>query len=161
MTTLRIEAALRTFASMPDDDWQPHHWDEFMAARAVAIDEVGRMDRRTEAKAAAQATRNRPRPKPKRHTPDPPELTAAKKVVRERSGGICEHPDGCADRATRAHHKAGRIGRGVHHPDRLLDLCDACHLKTHANPEASYANGSMESRLGGLAVVVDTKGPRP
>lgn len=43
----RLERALRTIAALPDDDWQPHHWDEFTAAQVVVADEIASMDRRT------------------------------------------------------------------------------------------------------------------
>ena len=163
MTRHAIEAVLRTLAALPDDDFEPYHFDELAAAQSVARDEVRRMDQREANKAAADAQRarersQRPKQKVGGRKPDPPELKAARAVVLARSGGICEHPDGCGDRATHVHHKAGRVGRGVHEPSMLLHLCDPHHRHVHANPEQSYANGSMVSRHGGRAVVVDTKG---
>lgn len=163
MTTLRIEACLRTLAALPEDDWQPEHWSEFCAAQAVARDEVGRLDRRTAAKAAADAQRAaRPTPK-KRGTwkPDPPELVAAKTVVRNRSGGMCEAKTPVCDHYARhVHHIARRKGKGSHAPELLLDVCPPCHDEIHQNVAVSYERGWLVHDFA-VAPVTDTKGDRP
>lgn len=41
----RLERALRAIDGLPEDDWQPEHWDVFTVARRVIADEVARMDR--------------------------------------------------------------------------------------------------------------------
>lgn len=41
----RLEKALRIIAALPEDGWEPYVWDEFLSARAVIVDELGRMDR--------------------------------------------------------------------------------------------------------------------
>ena len=54
----------------------------------------------------------------------------------------CERrADGCTERPTEVHHKAGR-----RHPDanahrNLAALCASCHRHIHANPTESYEHG--------------------
>lgn len=50
----RLEKALRTIAALPEDGWEPYTWDEFLSARAVIVDELGRMDRAASAGTAAK-----------------------------------------------------------------------------------------------------------
>lgn len=73
-------------------------------------------------------------------------LTASQQAVRDRSGGVCEHPRGCRELAAVFHHRAGRGWAGCHAPEWLAHLCDADHLRVHANPAESYANGMMVKR---------------
>lgn len=72
---------------------------------------------------------------------------AGAKACKKRSGGRCEHPDGCLQRATHVHHRQGRGFAGCHHPELLLHLCEEHHRWVHANPEASYEDGSMVRRV--------------
>lgn len=65
-----------------------------------------------------------------------------------RSGGRCEHPDGCTSTATVHHHIAGRGGANPHSPANLACLCVPCHRLVHQVPAESVANGMMASRLG-------------
>jgi hypothetical protein len=71
--------------------------------------------------------------------------------VDARSGGRCEHPDGCGYEATVHHHVAGRRGSDPHHPDNLLGLCRTHHDFVHANPAQAYRDGTMRKRLGAMA----------
>ncbi len=41
----RLTEAMRTLDALPVDDWQPHDWDTFEAARGVLRDYLGREDR--------------------------------------------------------------------------------------------------------------------
>lgn len=69
-------------------------------------------------------------------------------IVQARSRGTCEAAgDKCTQRATVIHHKAGRVGPDAHHPDRLMHICEPCHLDIHANPQRSYVLGHMERRV--------------
>jgi hypothetical protein len=64
---------------------------------------------------------------------DPPELVAAKQVVRHRSGGRCEARwENCTGRAEHAHHRLRRSQGGGHTPENLLDVCGICHLSIHS-----------------------------
>lgn len=138
--------AMRTIAALPEDRWGEEHWDSLVSAQAVIREELARWDRLEDRKVAAAAERRaRVAPKKKARR-DPPELVASRRIVAERSEGYCEHPDGCAERATHVHHKAGRVGRGVHAPEMLLALCEAHHVHVHAHPEESFANGTLIHR---------------
>ena len=71
------------------------------------------------------------------------EFAAAKKQVRERSGGRCEYDgDDCDQAATECHHKLPRSHPRANDPDFLLDLCRYHHHDViHANPRKSYLQG--------------------
>lgn len=84
---------LRTFAALPDDDWQPEHWDAFTAAQSRARQEVERDDRKAARRTASRATR-RARATERKGPPDIPETT--RQIIRDRSGGKCEI-QWCAD----------------------------------------------------------------
>jgi hypothetical protein len=143
-----VERAAREISALPADDWQPHDWDTFESARSVLVEELGHLDR-SRARQSAARSRQEPRggyKRTKRPKPKSPELLASERIVRERSGGMCEArtPD-CTGRATQAHHIAGRSNNT---PDDLLDVCSACHSYIHAHPEESYAAGWMRKRNG-------------
>lgn len=78
--------------------------------------------------------------------PDGWKLPAAAKVVKARSGGLCEasvRAGVCTIYATRIHHARGRL---THNPECLLHLCDQCHVWIHAHPAVSYERGWMMQR---------------
>lgn len=132
----RLERALRAIDSLPDDDWQPEHWDVFVSARMVIADELGRIDR-TEARAPRRA-----RVKPGWT------LTDAREIVYVRSGGFCEaRTPVCSGLAVHVHHRRGKQGHDPHHPDLLLHVCSACHSHIHGNPAEAYRHGWMVKRL--------------
>ncbi len=86
--------------------------------------------------------------KPKRPPRSGPSLSASAAYVCARAAGRCEHPDGCTARPQCIHHRKGRVGADAHASHLLLALCTPCHLKTHANPDDSYANGALLHRHG-------------
>jgi len=69
---------------------------------------------------------------------DPAEAPA-RKVVRARSGGVCEL-DGRAP-ATEMHHRQNRSQGGVWAASNLLHLCSAHHLHITTHPQASREQG--------------------
>ena len=125
------EAAIRAIVALPLDDWQPEHWDTFEAAQACCALEVARIDR-----TRAQARTDRARREEGWW-----KMPAARKAVKERSGGLCElGGDGCMGRARDIHHVYGRRGPDPHRPDKLLHLCghgnlDGCHGLVHSRAE--------------------------
>jgi hypothetical protein len=136
----RLERALRAIDSLPEDDWQPEHWDTFSVARTVIGEELGRLDR--------TATR---KPSVKRQRPGWWILTDARQVVYVRSGGVCEASTPvCTGMGVHVHHKAGRTGPNPHDPAGLLHVCSSCHVHIHANPTESYDHGWLVKRLGAL-----------
>lgn len=148
----RLERALRTIAAMPDDDWQPHHFDEFFAAQTVVRDELDWHDRHRERQAEAKRRRSGERAA-RELVKHPGWFTEAegKRVVRNRAGGCCEFvgSDGvrCSFRHEQVHHMLGRLGDDPHHPSKLAALCGAHHDWCHLNPEAARELGFMKSRL--------------
>lgn len=74
------------------------------------------------------------------------EKRAGYRVVDIRSGGQCE-VDGCRNRATSHHHKAGRVGPDVNHPSLLLHVCVECDLRITTEPEWAKANGYSVDRV--------------
>ena len=138
----RIVEALRTIAALPEDGWGDAEWDAFIAARQVAVDEIGRIDRDAERKAA------RPAAAPIRSR-RPVMSAAAACGVGERSRGVCEAAtDACTGRAAHIHHIAGRGGPRPHRLENLLHVCRPCHDYIHAHPDESYLNGWMRKRNG-------------
>lgn len=144
MTHLRKREAdaILELLALPIDDWGSEHWSTFDVARAHLMP-VGQRIRTERGMAAARTARKRPKRKP-----EPRALIEGRRAVRERSGGRCEHPSGCAATAEVVHHRAGRVGKGAHHPDLLMHLCDDHHRWVHAHPAESYADGSMVRRNG-------------
>ena len=125
----RLESAIRTIAALPADDWQPEHWDAFEAARHQLVLEVGRIDRAHE-----QSRSDR-----QRRTEGWWRLPAARRAVKERSGGRCELAGpGCLGVAHDVHHVYGRKGYNPHAPEKLLHLCGhgnasgGCHGLVHS-----------------------------
>jgi len=141
----RTERAVRSIIATRAEaagDWQPHHWSTFDADVDALVEEIGKKDRRAERAAAVRQLKGaNESPARKRPKPDPPELVAAKKAVRERSGGVCEaRTPWCYGKAREVHHRAGRGFYGCHHPDLLLHVCghgniDGCHgyIEGHAS----------------------------
>ena len=80
-----------------------------------------------------------------RHTRFLRDFEDAKPIVSARSKGWCE-VDGCDRYAVVFHHRAGRKGTGVNHPDMILHCCDSCHRAIHASPSMSFALGYMVRR---------------
>ncbi|MCP5157736.1 MAG: hypothetical protein H6983_26425 [Ectothiorhodospiraceae bacterium] len=119
----RLEAAIRTIAALPADDWQPEHWGAFEAARHQLVLEVGRIDRAHE-----QSRSDR-----QRRTEGWWTLAEARKVVKERSGGMCElQGPTCQGKAREVDHVYGRRGPNPHDPAKLLHVCghgnlNGCH----------------------------------
>lgn len=67
------------------------------------------------------------------------EYKAAREVVKQRAAGRCEI---CKERPdTSTHHKRGRVGPGVNHPDMLMRLCLWCDHKVTTEPQWAYDNG--------------------
>lgn len=130
----RTEHAMRTVVAMADDVAQ-HLPDRLHGPFAVAVThmeaELERIDR---AHAEAAAFR-------KRRTEGWWKLTAAKKVVHARSGGVCElRAPGCQGKAHDVHHVFGRGGSDPHNPSKLLHLCgfgntSGCHGLVHQTAE--------------------------
>lgn len=66
--------------------------------------------------------------------------SAGRRIVRERSGGLCELalPDLCMGRAAGAHHRKNRSQGGTWSPSNLLDACGSgttgCHGWVTTNP---------------------------
>jgi hypothetical protein len=77
----------------------------------------------------------------RRRKPVTPEERACRRIVSERSGGVCEVCGGA--RATNKHHrvKAGRVWR----PSNVLDVCGSgttgCHGRIESYPDASKEQG--------------------
>lgn len=69
-------------------------------------------------------------------------MAAARPVVHERSGGMCERC--CARRATDVHHRQLRR-HGNHEPANLVDLCRECHEWVHKHPAEATAAGFIVS----------------
>lgn len=60
-----------------------------------------------------------------------------RRLIRKRSGGICEI---CGSSpATDAAHRKPRSQGGLWSPSNLLDACHGCHMNNHANPNAAKA----------------------
>lgn len=139
----RIVEALRTIAALPEDKWGDAEWDAFVAARQVAVDEIGRIDRDT-----ARKTARTPVKAPVRSR-RPDMSPGTRQAVTERSGGQCEALTiACTVQASHIHHIAGRSGSDPHRLENLLHVCSPCHSYIHANPGESYLNGWMRKRLG-------------
>lgn len=73
-------------------------------------------------------------------------LPAARAALRARSGGRCElvrpGEGRCDARATDPHHRCiADRERGVHDPNRMLDLCGSCHRYVHDRPALAYERG--------------------
>lgn len=85
-----------------------------------------------------------PVPKRPRATDRVPEESAAE-VIR-RSGGWCECSERCTDRGEVIHHRLLRSQGGGHEPSNLLHLSVRHHLRVHANPAESYAQGLLIRR---------------
>lgn len=118
-----LERSIRNIVDLPEDDWQPEHWATFEAAREHLARECGQIDRARTAESERK----------KRRTEGWWSLTAAKKVVKARSGGRCElgGPE-CQGRAREVDHTFGRGGTDPHHPSKLIHVCghgnvDGCH----------------------------------
>lgn len=122
-----VERAMRAIAALPVDDWQPEHHDTFEAAQAVLVDELGRLDRSRKSTRTQRARRE-----------GWWSIEAARRVVRQRSGGVCElQGPNCKGRAHDVHHAWGRLGGDPHHPSKLIHLCgfgntDGCHGLVHS-----------------------------
>jgi hypothetical protein len=86
-----------------------------------------------------------------------PVSAEVRRIMRERSGGICEV---CAVAyATNLHHRKNRSQGGGHDPTNLLHLCGSgttgCHGFITGHPKLSYEYGySVRSRLDPAAVPV-------
>ena len=141
---------------LSEPDMEPATWDFAIEAARVALPFVSR-ERAAKAAADAQRAARATPKKAKPYRADPPELVAAKAVVRNRSGGYCEVKSDVCDRFARhVHHTARRKGKGSHAPELLLDACEPCHLEIHANPELSYERGWLVHDFA-VAPVTDTK----
>ena len=134
--------ALRAFAALPDDDWQPHDWHIAMEAKRLAGEELARLDRAASRKPASSGATMRSR-RPSEGIP-----AANRDAVGRRSNGWCEiiHLN-CSGRATEVHHRLMRSQGGGHDVDNLLHLCGAGHRLVHDNPEHSYGKGWLLHRV--------------
>lgn len=74
------------------------------------------------------------------------EWKAARAERLERDNGCCRFPD-CTAQATDVHHRAGRVGEAFTRQDLLVSLCREHHMRVHAHPRESYANGMMVRRV--------------
>jgi hypothetical protein len=74
-------------------------------------------------------------------------LRRSRKIVKERSGGICEAP-WCAQLATDMHHVQSRARGGSDEASNLVHLCRESHSQVHLNPEWATRQGLMKSAWG-------------
>ena len=83
----------------------------------------------------------------KRRASEPVELTKAKKVVRQRSGGLCEAQvmAVCTAFAMDAHHVLRRSQGGSHEPSNLRDCCRHCHRWIHEHVYEATQLGLLKS----------------
>ncbi len=73
------------------------------------------------------------------------DYAAGREAVKARSNGWCEFHD-CDVPAQVVHHKKGRRVADANHPDNLLALCNAHHVRVHENPAESYRYGYLLRR---------------
>jgi 5-methylcytosine-specific restriction protein A len=65
--------------------------------------------------------------------------TTCRKVVTERSAGVCER---CGKaQAHEKHHRLNRSQGGLWEPSNIVDLCNGCHGLQDSNPHAMRAEG--------------------
>lgn len=71
--------------------------------------------------------------------------TKARRIVSERSGGVCEvQLSGvCQGRAGEWHHRRNRSQGGTWEPSNGLHLCSGCHRWITEHPAESYDEGWM------------------
>jgi 5-methylcytosine-specific restriction endonuclease McrA len=78
-------------------------------------------------------------------------LAASKRIVRERSGGMCEAgpftAEVCTGTADHVHHVIPRSSGRDDSPSNLLDLCHACHAWVHAHPAESRRAGLLGTAI--------------
>ncbi|OQO89904.1 hypothetical protein B1813_18865 [Saccharomonospora piscinae] len=68
----------------------------------------------------------------------------ARRIVRERSGDVCEvQLPGCQGRAREWHHRRNRSQGGPWAPSNGLHLCHPCHRWITEHPAESYDEGWM------------------
>jgi hypothetical protein len=85
------------------------------------------------------------RPRAERLAGGNPIPTAARRAVRERSGGRCEiRSHECTDLATAQHHRKRRRDGG-HGLGNLLDTCAPCHGLAHDQPAYARRRGWIVS----------------
>lgn len=70
------------------------------------------------------------------------ELAAMRRVVKQRSEGMCEYP-GCPLVASVVHHRKRRSQGGTNELVNLMHLCRADHIIIHSNPARSYGQGHL------------------
>ena len=145
MTTLTksTEQMVRQLASLPTDDLGPEHYATLDTLVRWASCEVARWDKAEERKAENDAQRAQ---RDAYRTAGWMTEAQGRREVRRRSGGTCEHPDGCGQRATEVHHIRGRQIPNEWYIDNLLHLCSEHHRHVTREPDESYKNGSMKSR---------------
>lgn len=68
---------------------------------------------------------------------------AARRIVRQRSGGVCETRIAgvCRGRAAEWHHRKNRSQGGKWAPSNGLHLCSGCHLYITTHPAAAREKG--------------------
>jgi hypothetical protein len=104
-------------------------------ARRTPLDRRSSLDRTTTLRRSRWNYRARPASE---------ELVTARRLVRARSGGLCEaETPVCTREAAHAHHIRLRSQGGTHEPSNLLDVCAACHRYIHDHPEESYRYGFL------------------
>lgn len=78
-------------------------------------------------------------------------LAASKRIVHERSGGMCEAgpfaPDVCTGTADHVHHIIPRSSGRDDSPSNLLHLCAAHHAWVHAHPAESRRAGLLGTAI--------------
>ena len=136
---------IRQLAGMPTDNLGPADYALLDTLVGWAEREVARWDRRAKRKAEGDKARQE---RFERATFAWFTQSQGYAAVDRRSGGVCECPDGCGQRATVHHHIAGQQGiDDPHNPDNLLHLSQLCHERIHGHPEQSYADGTMRKRV--------------
>lgn len=76
------------------------------------------------------------------------ELARSVKVVKQRSGGLCEAgvEEVCTGHGQHRHHVILRSRGGSDLPENLLDVCSNCHWWIHHHVAEATKRGLMRSR---------------
>ena len=101
---------------------------------------------RASCKAGRLMRRTRLRSVSKRQQAKNRELARARKIIVERSGGLCEgdgFSDYCTGVGTDAHHVRTRSQGGTHDPENLRWLCHPCHMWIHDHPLSAREAGLL------------------
>lgn len=79
------------------------------------------------------------KPPARKVTPRSEEEEACRRIVAQRSGGLCETcgTPGGLEKA----HRVARSQGGRWDPENILDLCHSCHAGNHARPTRAYEHG--------------------